>query len=159
MLKLERNWLALVPWQTLVAKNQELCRKDNQPHEPNPKGFERAQRLWHEQAAKTLPLQAALDVFRQVHKLAPFKFFNGNTVAAVAKDMMTDALAPLPSLQAEMARRTVAHYVVGAVKGGELEQVLKHVSSLLGGVPATQTASPAPTSAPPAAAPLPSPTA
>jgi hypothetical protein len=113
-----------------VSQNQELCQKDHQPHEPNPPGYDTAQRLWEETRPKTIPLWAALDLFRQTHKLAPFKFFNGNTVAAVAKTMIGEVLGAMPPVQAQMARSTVAHYVVGAIKVGELEQVLDHVGQL-----------------------------
>jgi hypothetical protein len=147
VLKLERKWLATVPWQAVVTKNQALCLKDHQPHELNPDGFEDARRLWEGRTGEVMELREVLDVFRQVHRLAPFKFFNGNTVAAVARDMMTEVVAPLPSLQAEMACRTVAHYVVGAIKAGEVNEVLKHVASLLRNAPPL----------PPSAAPFPSP--
>jgi hypothetical protein len=130
MVREERQWLALVPWQTVLTVNQELCQKDKQPHEPNPGQYEKAERLWNDTAARSLPLVEALDVFRQVHHLAPFKFFNGNTMAAVAKVMIGEELAAIPSMQAQMVRSTVAHYVVGAIKAKELESVLQHFSQL-----------------------------
>jgi hypothetical protein len=135
VLNLERKWLATVPWQTVVKTNQELCQKDEQPHEPSPPGFDAARRLWDQTAEKSLRLRDVLDVFRQVHKLAPFKFFNGNTVAAVARTMMGEVVDPLPSIQAQMARSTVSHYVVGAIKAGELEQVLGHVGEVWNKLP------------------------
>ena len=130
MLNLERKWLATVPWATVVKTNQDLCLKDEQPHEPNAAGFDAARRLWEQTAEKSLPLRDVLDMFRQIHKLAPFKYFNGNTVAALARNMMGEVVDALPSVQAQMARSTVSHYVVGAIKAGELEQVLDHVGGL-----------------------------
>jgi hypothetical protein len=130
VLNLERKWLATVPWQVVEATNRDLCQKDEQPHEPNPPGYETARRLWEGTAEKELKLREVLDVFRQVHKLAPFKFFNGNTVAALARSMMSGVVDQLPSVQAEMARSTVSHYVVGAIKAGELESVLGHVGGI-----------------------------
>lgn len=123
-------WLARVPWQTVLSVNQELCQKDKQPHEPNPGQYEQAERLWNDTAARSLPLGEALDVFRQIHHLAPFKFFNGNTMAAVAKQMIGEELAAIPTMQAQMVRSTVAHYVVGAIKAKELEAVLQHLKRL-----------------------------
>lgn len=131
MVREERQWLARVPWQTVLTVNQELCQKDKQPHEPNPGHCEKAEKLWNDTAARTLPLAEALDVFRQVHHLAPFKFFNGNTMAAVAKLMMAEELAAIPSMQAQMVRSTVAHYVVGAIKAKELEAVLQHLKQMM----------------------------
>jgi len=133
-----------MPWQSVVTINQELCRKDEQPHESNPPGYEAAHRLWDAAAEKSMKLHDVLDLFRQVHKLAPFKFFNGNTVAAVARTMMDKVLEPLPSFQAQMARSTVSHYVVGAIKASELEAVLGHVGQALRNLPPASPGSPPP---------------
>jgi hypothetical protein len=127
---LERNWLVNVPWQRVVETNQELCLKDqdkNAPHGVNPQGFEAAARLWAAATGRTMRLRDVLDVFRQVHKLAPFKFFNGNTVAALAKTMISEVLNGLPPVQTTMAQRTVSHYVVGMIKAGEMQDVLGHI--------------------------------
>lgn len=126
MLNLERKWFETVPWETVVAVNKDLCQKDEQPHEPNPKGYEAAKRLWDESASRTMKLREALEVFRQTHKLAPFRFFNGNTVAALAKQMVSGMLELLPPVQAQIARSSVSHFVVGAIKAKEVEDVFKH---------------------------------
>jgi hypothetical protein len=130
VLNLQRKWLEPVPWQVVVTVNQDLCRKDEQQHDINPPGYERARQLWEETIPRTMSLRAALDVYRQTHKLAPFKFFNGNTVAAVAQRMMGPVLETMPTVQAQMARSTVAHYAVGAIRASELEEVLGHVGQL-----------------------------
>jgi len=130
MMREQRPWLAQVPWQTVVATNQELCQKDKQPHEPNAERYEQAEKLWNEAAARTLPLSEVIEMFRKIHQLAPFKFFNGNTMAAVARKMIEPELAGVPSMQAQMVRSTIAHYVVGAIKARELESVLEHLKQL-----------------------------
>ncbi len=130
MLNFERKWLAAVPWQTVVTMNQELCQKDEQPHAPKAPGYETARRLWEEATDRSMKLSEALDLYRQVHKLAPFQFFNGNTVAAVAKTMMAEVLGSLTPVQATMARSTVSHYVVGAIKPAELADVFGHLGQV-----------------------------
>lgn len=126
MLNLERRWLDAAPWSAVVAVNAELCQKDSQPHEPNPQGYDAAKQLWDDTARKSVKLREALDLCRQIHKVAPFRFFNGNTVAAIAKLIVTEALQPLPPVQAQIARSTVSHYVVGAIKPKELDDVFGH---------------------------------
>jgi hypothetical protein len=150
VLNSERKWLAAVPWETVVTVNRDLCQKDEQPHAENPPGYEKARRVWEDAAGRSMKLREVLDVYRQIHKLAPFKFFNGNTVAAVAKVMMAEVLQPLPSVQAQIARSTVSHYVVGAIKARELEEVLGHVTQLLRS--ASQAAPAAPVAVPASAA-------
>ena len=126
VLNLERRWLESAPWSTVVTVNAELCQKDNQPHGPNPAGYNAAKKLWDESAQRNIKLRDALDLCRQIHKVAPFRSFNGNTVAAVAKLIVGEALQPLPPVQAQIARSTVSHYVVGAIKPRELEDVFGH---------------------------------
>jgi hypothetical protein len=145
VLNLERKWLASMPWEAVVKMNQDLCLKDKQPHEPNAAGYEAARRIWSDAAGQNLRLRDVLDLFRQVHKLAPFRFFNGNMVAALARNLMSEMVDRLPPVHAQMARSTVSHYVVGAIKVGELESVLGHVEELRRSLP------PAPANAPPGA--------
>ncbi|MBI5383091.1 MAG: hypothetical protein HZA90_00235 [Verrucomicrobia bacterium] len=123
MLNIERKWLEAVPWQTVVNTNQGLCEKDSQPHAPSAKGYDAARKLWEEAAPRDLRLRQVLEMCREIHKLAPFQFFNGNTVAAVAKTFVEDMLQSLPPVQAQIARSTVSHYVVGVIKPRELEDV------------------------------------
>ena len=130
MLNLERRWFEAVPWETVVTVNEELCQKGEQPHAPNPKGYEVARQLWEESAARSMKLRQVLEVCRQIHKLAPFQFFNGNTVGHIVKVMVGEMLQPLPSVQAQIARSTVSHFVVGQIKAGELEDVFKHFGPL-----------------------------
>lgn len=130
VLNLERKWFETLPWETVVKVNKELCEKDGQPHGPNAGGYDQAVKLWEQSSQRPLKLRDALEVFRQIHKLAPFQFFNGNTVAAVAKLLVTPVLDPLPSVQSQIARSTVSHYVVGAIKARELEDVFSHFGHL-----------------------------
>lgn len=113
-------------WDAVATTNQELCQKDEQPHAPSPATHDEARRLWEESMGRSMKLRDALDVCRQIHKLAPFQFFNGNTVAAVVKTLVDDMVQTLPSVQAQIARSTVSHYVVGAIKARELEDVFAH---------------------------------
>lgn len=126
MINLEKKWLEAVPWEAVVQMNAELCQKDEQPHGPNGRGYEAARQLWEQARQRPLRLREVLDVCRQLHQLAPFRFFNGNTVAAVTKRIVADELASLPPVQAQMVRSTVSHYVVGAIKFKELEDVCAH---------------------------------
>ncbi len=107
--------------------NQELCQKDQQPHEPNGAAFDEARRQWESLETREIELREALDLCRRTHKTAPFKFFNGNTMAAMARQIIAQELDAMPPLLGQMARTTVAHYVVGAIKAGEVEAVLDHV--------------------------------
>lgn len=72
----------------VVAFNQSMCEgKENAPHRPG-KGYAEAERLWTQSGARAIGLREALDLCRKCHSLAPFDFFNGNTMAAVSRKMI-----------------------------------------------------------------------
>jgi hypothetical protein len=131
VLKSQEKWLAMVPWEAVVEINQQLCQSNkNTPHKPG-KGFDEARKLWEEAVPRSLPFREALDICHTGHKLAPFAFFNGNTFALVMGRILQDTVNQLPVLEAQMLKTTVAHYVAGVIKSGELESMCIHVDELL----------------------------
>jgi hypothetical protein len=126
----EKKWLAVVPWETIVQLNQSLCQNPETPHKPG-KGYVETQRLWNESVTRNLSLTDALDVCRRAHALAPFAFFNGNTFAGAIRILLDESLKPLPPVEAQILRSTVAHYVAGVVKVGELHKVFVQIDQAL----------------------------
>jgi len=71
-----------------------------------------------------MALPEAIDICRQCYDLGPFVFNNGNTFAAVARKLIDDWLQLLPPVEAQIARTTVGHYVVGQITRKEMVDVL-----------------------------------
>jgi hypothetical protein len=127
VLNAERNWLAAVPWDTVVAIDRELCEKgEGTPYGVNPAGYNAARQLWDEASARSVSLREALDICSRVHKLAPFTFFNGNTMGVIIPLLLEDVTKALPTVHAQIVRTTACHYLVGMVKLKELEDVFEH---------------------------------
>ncbi len=131
----EKNWLAAVPWEAVVTLNRTLCEAKEKeekktPHRPG-KGYETARQLWTDSTPRRLKLREALDLCRKCHALTPFAFFNGNTMAAVARQMVDESLGLLASLEAQMLRNAVGHYVAGFTKPKELETVCEYLEGVL----------------------------
>ncbi len=103
--------------------NQSLCQNKETPHRAG-KGYDAVRKLWQDAEKQPVSLRRALDLMRQGHDLNPFGFFNGNTMAAVCKQVMEDSLKSLSPVEAQIVRTTCAHYVVGTIKARELEEVL-----------------------------------
>ena len=95
MLTTLEKWVETTPWAMVVAVNQSMCEgKENAPHRPG-KGFEAARQLWESAVPRPMKLREALDLCRECHALAPFDFFNGNTMAAISRKMVESFLQRL----------------------------------------------------------------
>lgn len=124
MKHIERDWLRTVPWETVLSLNKDFCEAQKTIHETREGKIQQAQQKWERTASRRLPLLEALDLCKQCCELGPFLFNNGNTFAAAARKIMEDWLATLPAIEAQIARGTAGHYVVGQVTRKELSQVL-----------------------------------
>lgn len=131
MLSTLEKWLETAPWATVVAINQAICEgKENAPHRAG-KGFAAAQQLWEAATPRPMKLRQALDLCRECHALAPFDFFNGNTMAAVGRKMVESFLQRLPSFEGQMLRNAVGNYVAGVSKYRELEDICAYLNGSL----------------------------
>jgi hypothetical protein len=122
----QKQWLAHVPWDSVVTLHAALCRDRQLDTGQNAKAYETARQLWERTLPRTLPLPEVLDVCRQCHDLLPFAFNNANTFSAIAKTLIEECAKRLPPVEAQILRVTVAHYVVGLIGRRELTQVLRH---------------------------------
>ena len=84
----ERQWLGSVPWATVLSLNQALCKAQHTIHQPKEKSYELARQLWEQSVPCKMSLAAVLEVCRRCYELAPFTFNNGNTFAAVSKNLI-----------------------------------------------------------------------
>ncbi len=64
-----------------------------------------------------MPLQEAVSLCRQCHRLAPFCFYNGNTFAGIIRDVIHGL--GLPAEQAFVVRSLAGHIVAGVSTGEE----------------------------------------
>ena len=65
-------------------------------------------------------LDEAIDLCRQCHRLGPFCFYNGNTFAAIARNLIQKLNLPLD--QAFVARSLAGHIVAGTASELEIAQ-------------------------------------
>jgi len=116
-----------MPWETVLSVNQDLCQAQKTAHQPKLTSFEAARQLWERAIPKAMSLPEVLDVCRQCQNLGPFVFNNGNTFAAISRTLIEDWVQSLPSVEAQILRTTVSHYVAGEIEKKELLTVLRHV--------------------------------
>ena len=131
MKQIQKQWLASVPWQTVLSINLALCQAQKTEHKPSAKGYVAAQQAWVAAMPKQMTLPEVLEVCKKCYNLAPFVFNNGNTFAAIAKTLIEDSLKAIPPVEAQIIRATVAHYVAGLVGKRELLKILAHFEPVL----------------------------
>lgn len=124
----ERDWLARYSWKFVTAQNAMLCMAKNALHKPTSDGYEATRTLWESTHHKTMPLGEAVDICRRCHRLAPFCFYNGNTFAAIIRDVI--ASLNLPPDQAVVVRSLAGHIVAGVASHEEEKAFCKFCESL-----------------------------
>jgi hypothetical protein len=119
----------MVSWETVLSLNQSFCEAQQTPHQVRERECPAARQLWEQAAVNRMPMADAVEVCRRCYDLSPFVFNNGNTFAAAARKLIEDWLQLLPPVEAQIARTTIGHYIVGQVTRAELVQVLNHFES------------------------------
>jgi hypothetical protein len=127
----KENWLAAVPWSLVVECNQTLCAKPETPHRPG-RGFEATRKLWEAATPQAVDFRQFIELCHRCHALAPFAFFNGNTLAKVLAIATEPVTQLLPPVEATMLRTAAANYVAGAIRARELEETCEHIDEVLG---------------------------
>lgn len=125
---MKRAWLDAFTWEMVIAANAALCQGKGALHRPSSDGHERARQLWERQHPQAMWLDEAVDLCRQCHRLAPFCNYNGNTFAAIARQLILEI--PLEADQAHLIRSWAGHIVAGTAEAVETEQFRQFSRSL-----------------------------
>jgi hypothetical protein len=123
-----RRWLAEYDWEFVTAANAMLCKASGALHKATGEGHAPAQQLWDENHRLAMPLEEAIALCRKCHRLAPFCNFNGNTFAAVARNLVS--VLKLSPDQAYLARSWIGHIVAGVATPEEMRAFEQFASSL-----------------------------
>lgn len=118
----KREWLALYTWEFVTAQNLLLCEAKGALHKPTSDGYDATRNLWISRHLEQMELHEAAEFCRECHRMAPFCFYNGNTFAAIIRDVVN--LMHLPPEQAVVIRSLAGHIVAG-VAGREEEEAFR----------------------------------
>jgi hypothetical protein len=125
----QRAWLEAFSWELVVAANAALCQAKGALHQPTSEGYEPARNLWESRHQQAMWLDEAVDLCRQCHRLAPFCNFNGNTFAAIGRQLVQRLR--LPADQAHIVRSWAGHIVAGTADETETNQFRRFCRALL----------------------------
>jgi hypothetical protein len=120
---LVKNWLQIVPWETVVSINAALCEGRKALHKPTSDGYAPAKELWEKNRSRKLSLPEVLQIGFECHRLAPFCNYNGNTFVAIVKTLLNDTLKSMPADQAHVLRSIAGHIVAGTATDVERKQL------------------------------------
>jgi len=123
MAGLVKNWLQIVPWETVVSINAALCEARKALYKPTSDGYAPAKELWEKNRSKKLSLPEVLQIGFQCHRLAPFCNYNGNTFVTIVKTLLDDTLKNMPADKAHILRSIAGHIVAGTATDIERKQL------------------------------------
>ncbi len=118
-----KNWLQIVPWETVVFINTALCEARKALHKPTSDGYAPAKELWEKSRSRKITLTEVFQIGFQCHRLAPFCNYNGNTFVAIIKTLLDNILKDLPADKAHVLRSIAGHIVAGTATDIERKQL------------------------------------
>ena len=119
---LVRSWLLSRPWDVVLFLNEDLCRAGHAQHGKTSDGYEKTKLMWESEHQKVMSLETAIELCYKAHRSAPFLNFNGNTFAAIARQVSQEIVAKLDWKRAKTFVSAIGHYVAGVLPK---EQFLK----------------------------------
>ena len=118
-----KQWLQIVPWETVVSINAALCEARKALHKPTSDGYAPAKELWEKSRPKEFPLTDLLEICLRCHRLAPFCFYNGNTFVTIAKTLLDAESHRWPPAKAQILRSIAGHIIAGTATDIERKQL------------------------------------
>lgn len=118
-----KNW----SWQSVVGINRGACERGRAQHGLNSETHRACAEGWEAQRAVPLTLLETLDFLKQQHRGAPFLFFNGNTFAAIGRELALAVFSDLPPARKREIASAIAHYIAGVL---DREAMVSCVESL-----------------------------
>ena len=108
---MKRVWLRDYSWEFVTAQNAMLCSAKSALHKPTSDGHEITRQLWESHYLQETTLNEAVELCRRCHRGAPFCFYNGNTFAAIIRDVVNQL--DLPAARKLVVRSLAGHIVAG----------------------------------------------
>jgi hypothetical protein len=106
-----KNW----DWQSVVRINRGTCERGGAQHGVNRETQEACAAEWEVQRHRVVTLGETLDFLKRCHRLAPFLFFNGNTFAAIGRELGRALFSDLPPARNREVASAIAHYIAGVL--------------------------------------------
>jgi hypothetical protein len=108
-------FLQVWDWQSVIRINRGACERGSAQHGLGPETGPACAASWEQDQHQETSLIEALDLLRAYHRRAPFLFFNGNSFAAIARQLAEALFRNLPVVRRREVISAFAHYVAGVL--------------------------------------------
>jgi hypothetical protein len=123
---IDKQWLGSLPWDRVLTLNRCLCDTQKTTHELKGDKGAAVREMWEKSTSQRMSLFDALDLCRKCCDLAPFVFNNGNTFATLGKTICEEWINRLPSVEGQIVRTSIGHYVADRGVGRkELQRIIQ----------------------------------
>ena len=116
-----KNW----DWQSVVRINHGACARGGAQHGLNSETSAACAAEWEEQRLRDATLGETFDFLKRCHRLAPFLFFNGNTFAAIGRELTRVLFSDLPAARNREVSSAVAHYIAGVLDREPMVEIIE----------------------------------
>jgi hypothetical protein len=120
---MKRRWLAPYSWEFIQMQNEALCAAKKATHGPTTDGYGVTMELWTREHGEEMTLAEAVELCRRSHQLAPFCYYNGNTFAAVIRDVIHQL--KISEMERVVLRSLAGHIVAGVASEEEEKEFRK----------------------------------
>ena len=117
------NW----SWESVTDNNRRSCARGGAQHGINPEAGGTCAEGWETGRGKVTSLAEAFDFLRSCHRQAPFLFFNGNTFAAIGRELSLALFSDLPAGRKKQVSSAVAHYIAGVLDRNAMVQIVEEL--------------------------------
>jgi len=118
-----KNW----DWLAVVSINRGACQRGRAQHGLNSETGGACAADWETLRFQTLTLGETFERLRAYHRRAPFLFFNGNTFAAIGRELSFALFSDLTPVRKREVGSAVAHCIAGVL---DWESMVEIVDSL-----------------------------
>jgi len=116
-----KNW----DWQSVVGINRGACARGGAQHGFNSETSAACAAEWESLRSQSLTLAETLDRLRRFHRQAPFLFFNGNTFAAIGRELALALFSDLSPTRNREVSSAVAHYIAGVLHRDAMVEIVE----------------------------------
>ena len=118
-----QNW----DWQSVIGINRGTCERSRAQHGVNSETGGACAAEWEIRRSESLTFGDTLDLLKSFHRKAPFLFFNGNTFAAIGRQLAFALFSDLSVGRKREVGSAIAHYIAGVL---DREAMIEIVESL-----------------------------
>jgi hypothetical protein len=129
-----KNW----SWESVVSINKGACARGGAQHGFNSETAAASAEDWTRHHCEVVTLLATFERLREFHRRAPFLFFNGNTFAAIGRELSLALFSDLPPLRKREVSSAAAHYIAGVLDRDAMVQIIEHLCEMADLTPGTR---------------------